>query len=214
MEEAAKAKIFSLKPVTQKLAKVGLVKVYFSCHKMLFTEEDSWSKWSSWSSCSASCGKGNKSRTRTCSSPNTANSVILRGVPRRVNSCFGESVEAEECRSSRICNSGRRKKWSSWSSFSSCSSTCSGGIRQRTRTCEGDRGECFGTPTNTELCGRAECGIQKPVGDGSVSTVLVGGWVGSWLPNVTIVNGRGKSCPAPSLPIWLADHFSVFDGSR
>jgi len=47
-----------------------------------------------------------------------------------------------------------------------------------------------------------------------MSTVLVGGWVGHWLANVTVVSARGRSCPAPSLPIWLADHFSVFDGSR
>ena len=189
-------------------------KYLMKCHNNTFLEEDNWTKWSSWSSCSASCGKGNRSRRRTCSSPNTANSVILRGVPRRANTCVGESSEVKECCSSQICNSGKRKKWSSWSSFSLCSTTCSGGIRQRFRTCEGDRGQCFGTPTDTELCGRSECDMQKPVGDGSVSTVLVGGWVGNWLSNVTIVNGRGKSCPAPSLPIWLADHFSVFDGAR
>ena len=180
----------------------------------MFAEEDSWTKWGSWSPCSATCGKGSRTRRRSCSSPTIANSVILRGVPRRGVTCVGENTEVSECRSPKLCNSGRRKKWSSWSSFSSCSSTCVGGIRQRTRTCEGDRGKCFGTPTDTELCGLSECRIEKAVGDGSVSTVLVGGWVGNWLSNVTIVNGRGKSCPAPSLPIWLADHFSVFDGSR
>jgi len=185
-----------------------------TCNSDTCKEEDSWTKWGSWSPCSATCGKGSRTRRRSCSSPTIANSVILRGVPRRGVTCVGDNSEVSECRSPKLCNSGRRKKWSSWSSFSSCSSTCVGGVRQRTRTCEGDRGKCFGTPTDTELCGVSECRMEKPVGDGSVSTVLVGGWVGNWLSNVTIVNGRGKSCPAPSLPIWLADHFSVFDGSR
>jgi len=185
-----------------------------TCNSNTCKEEVSWSRWGSWSSCSSSCGKGNRERQRSCSSPNTANTVILRVVPRRLSTCVGETTQVEECRSRVLCNSGRRKKWSSWSSFSSCSSTCNGGIRQRTRTCIGDRGECFGSPTDTQLCGTRNCGLEKPAGDGKMSTVLVGGWVGEWLSNVTIVNGRGKSCPAPSLPIWLADHFSVFDGSR
>jgi len=186
-----------------------------TCKSEACEEEERWSKWSSWSSCSASCGKGNRSRRRSCSSLNTAaNSVTLKGVPRRVITCAGETVETEECSSTTICTSGRRRKWSSWGAFSSCSSSCSGGIRKRTRICTGDRGECFGTPTDIKLCGTAQCRLEKPAGDGSVSTVLVGGWVGSWLANVTIVSGKGKSCPAQPLPIWLADHFSVFDGFR
>ena len=177
-------------------------------------EGSSWTVWGSWSSCSKTCGKGSRSRQRTCSTPNTANSVILRSVPQAVTPCPGESKESKECYLERTCKREKQKKWSSWSFFSSCSSTCYGGVRQRTRTCEGDRGKCFGTPTDTEQCGTAECGLQSPAGDGSMSTVLLGGWVGSWLANVTVLDGRGRSCQASPLPIWLADHFSVFDGYR
>merc|ERR1712037_49471 len=31
--------------------------------------------------------------------------------------------------------------------------------------------------------------------------------------DVTVLHSDGKTCGAPSLPIWLADHVSVFDGS-
>jgi len=56
--------------------------------------------------------------------------------------------------------------------------------------------------------------MKKMAGDGSVSTLLVGGWHDdNWLSDVTVLHSDGKTCPAPSLPIWLADHFSVFDGS-
>lgn len=78
----------------------------------------------------------------------------------------------------------------------------------------GVRGDCFGTPTDTDVCATARCPTKKMSGDGSVSSVLVGGWrEGDWLSEVTVLHTNGKSCPLPPLPIWLADHTSAFDGS-
>ena len=175
-----------------------------------------WEQWGSWSACSATCGKGRKERVRDC--PTTTGVVTIRGVPRRAGGgdggCVGDGREVKDC-SNRSCNGGgKRRKWSSWSAWSRCSSSCQGGVRQRKRECAGDRGECFGTPTDTNICGVARCPMKKMSGDGSVSTLLVGGWRNDdWLSDVTVLHSDGKTCAAPSLPIWLADHVSVFDGS-
>merc|ERR1719242_530541 len=175
-----------------------------------------WEQWGSWSACSATCGKGRKERVRDC--PTTTGVVTIRGVPRRAGGgdggCVGDGREVKDC-SNRSCNGGgKRRKWSSWSAWSRCSSSCQGGVRQRKRECAGDRGECFGTPTDTNVCGVARCPMKKMSGDGSVSTLLVGGWHNDdWLSDVTVLHSDGKTCAAPSLPIWLADHVSVFDGS-
>ena len=41
-------------------------------------------------------------------------------------------------------------------------------------------------------------------------TLLIGGWDGEWyMSNVSILTQSGRTCPGPSLPIWLADHFSL-----
>ena len=69
----------------------------------------------------------------------------------------------------------------------------------------------------TVECGVGDCGLARLEATqraGRSATLLVGGWAGQWLNNVTILREDGRSCPGPSLPIWLADHFSVFDGSR
>lgn len=182
------------------------------CNPDVCKGSDSWSAWSSWSGCSVTCGAGVRSRRRSCSSSSSvANSVGLRGG----QGCPGEGREQKQCRSTKLCNRGKRKEWTSWGEFGACSSSCIGGIRQRRRECKGDRGQCFGSPTDTESCGRSDCAVVKPQGDGSMATVLVGGWYNEdWLSNVTVLQSSGKTCPGPSLPIWLADHFSVFDGSR
>ena len=109
---------------------------------------------------------------------------------------------------------GRQKKWSSWTSWTSCSSSCLGGVRTRSRRCEGERGKCFGSSTDKDLCGVKECPLQSSVSDGSQTTVIIAGWTGDFIQNVTLVTSDGKSCPGPNLPIWLADHFSVFDGEK
>ena len=161
------------------------------------------------------CGKGRRERARSCVSPTDV--VVIRGVPRRAGrgkeACPGEGVEGKDCRAGS-CNGGRRRRWSGWGAWSSCSSSCLGGVRQRTRVCEGDRGECFASPTDTEECGTSSCPVRKMAGDGSMAALMVGGWRdNNWLDEVTVLHSDGRSCPAPALPIGLADHITVYTGA-
>ena len=47
-----------------------------------------WTDWSLWSGCSASCGSGQLTRQRYCSSPQPANGG---------NDCSGEAIEQKSC---------------------------------------------------------------------------------------------------------------------
>ena len=118
---------------------------------------------------------------RTCAS--AVSVVVIRGVPRRAGEgeggCRGQGQETSDCREA-VCprattpattrtrglatsgtgltlkdrnRGGRRRAWSVWGAWSGCSSSCQGGVRQRFRTCEGQRGDCFGTPTDNNVCG-------------------------------------------------------------
>ena len=124
-----------------------------SINSTIIADEDTWTQWTSWSSCSATCGPGTRVRRRTCQPPPVADAVALKDAPRRVNICPGNNEEFEKCEE-KSCPRGRRKKWSGWGPFSSCSSTCEGGTQLRHRRCEGERGECFGSPTDIQPCGQ------------------------------------------------------------
>ncbi|XP_062578062.1 SCO-spondin-like isoform X3 [Saccostrea cucullata] len=88
------------------------------------TVNGGWGHWSRLSHCSVSCGRGTRTRTRTCSNPSPANNGA---------DCVGQSTEYHACyEHSCPVNGG----WSHWSPFSLCSATCGRtGIRTRTRTC-------------------------------------------------------------------------------
>ena len=137
--------------------------------------------------------------------------------------CPGADQEAESCSASapcpqRVSSSGsRRRQWSAWGEFSSCSGTC-GGTRRRSRVCEGERGECWGSPSEVRVCGAGPCSLQpSSIEDRDLVTVIIGGFRDDWLQEVTLLRpDTGAVCSGPELPIWLADHFSVAlgDASR
>ena len=134
-----------------------------------------------------------------------------------VSSCPGANKEVDQCSSGRQCvasTTDSRRKWSSWGQFSACSSSCEGGVRHRSRTCEGTRGQCYGSPSDVQSCGHSQCPLDTTISDGSYLTVIIGGWREDWLQNVTFIHSDGRQCPGPDLPIWLADHFSVLVGFR
>ena len=54
----------------------------------LWIVDGNWSEWSSWEECTRSCGRGNRTRTRTCNNP----SVQHGGRP-----CEGTAVETIMC---------------------------------------------------------------------------------------------------------------------
>ena len=178
------------------------------------SDGDSWTQWGSWTPCSATCGRGRRARRRTCQSQSIVSSVILRDAE---SSCPGAGEEIDQCSSSSQCvasSTDSRRKWSSWGQFNSCSSSCAGGVRLRLRTCEGTRGQCYGSPSDVQPCGHSQCPLAISISNGSYVTVIIGGWREDWLQNVTFLHSDGRWCSGPDLPIWLADHFSVLVGFR
>ena len=119
-----------------------------------------WATWSLWSECSKTCANGTKSRQRTCSSPFSK----FGG-----KNCSGERVEIKPCTAGLCPIHG---KWSAWSQWSECSTSCSSGIKSRTRTCSNplprQGGEtCVGNSTETEGCLTLLCPIHGGWGDWS-----------------------------------------------
>lgn len=99
-----------------------------------------WAEWSEFTSCSVSCGIGQKTRTRQCSTENT-------------NDCYGTSEESQECLIVPC------PDWTPWSGFSPCSVSCGGsGIHERTRQCtSGDQKDCKGESIEIHKCNNGPC---------------------------------------------------------
>ena len=68
------------------------------CNSDRCPRQESWTQWSPWTSCSVTCGRGSKSRRRSCSVPSVSSSVILRdAAPRR-----GDCIPAQPDRPTEI----------------------------------------------------------------------------------------------------------------
>ncbi|GFN88312.1 hemicentin-1, partial [Plakobranchus ocellatus] len=112
-----------------------------------------YSPWSSWSSCSASCGRGERSRTRTCDSPAPGNGG---------RNCVGPSSEYSTC-TQELCPV--HGNWSPWGLWGDCSLTCGGGQRRRFRSCSnpppsGSGQPCPGSGEETETCNDQGCPVD------------------------------------------------------
>ncbi|XP_061633910.1 adhesion G protein-coupled receptor B1-like isoform X2 [Phyllopteryx taeniolatus] len=124
-----------------------------------------WDEWSPWSLCSSTCGRGYRSRTRTCTPPQ------FGGDP-----CDGPEKQTKFCNIAVCPVDG---VWNEWSSWSSCSSSCSNGTMQRTRECNGPSyggSECRGEWLETVDCFHGECPVD-----------------GSWQP-WSLWSGCSKTC--------------------
>ncbi|XP_048832437.1 semaphorin-5A isoform X1 [Brienomyrus brachyistius] len=117
---------------------------------MAHTVNGGWSAWSSWSQCSRDCGRGIRSRRRSCTNPEPK----YGGLP-----CPGPALEYQECNVTPCPVDG---SWSCWSPWSKCSVTCGGGHYIRTRSCSsptpaygGDI--CLGLHTEEALCNTQPC---------------------------------------------------------
>ncbi|KAK2164299.1 hypothetical protein LSH36_66g05030 [Paralvinella palmiformis] len=82
-----------------------------------------WSLWGGWTPCSVSCGWGYTKRQRICDNPKPLNGGQY---------CLGLAEESTNCFIMECPIDGG---WSGWSPWSLCSQTCSGGGRQRIRSC-------------------------------------------------------------------------------
>ncbi|XP_052763415.1 uncharacterized protein LOC128205647 isoform X1 [Mya arenaria] len=110
----------------------------------------SWSDWSAWSDCSQSCGKGKRSRYRSCD--------VL--PPFTDGVCIGNDTDTEEC---VIQECPVHISWSDWSAWSDCSQSCGKGKRSRYRSCDVlppfTDGVCIGNDIDTEECVIQECPV-------------------------------------------------------
>ncbi|XP_051775006.1 adhesion G protein-coupled receptor B2 isoform X3 [Erpetoichthys calabaricus] len=105
-----------------------------------------WEEWSPWSLCSVTCGRGSRTRTRTCVAPQHGGKA-----------CEGPEVQTKLC---NIAVCPVEGQWLEWGPWTRCSATCSNGTQQRTRRCNVSvHGwtECKGPHAETRECASAAC---------------------------------------------------------
>ncbi|XP_031178489.1 adhesion G protein-coupled receptor B1 isoform X8 [Sander lucioperca] len=113
------------------------------------TVHGAWDEWSPWSLCSSTCGRGYRSRTRTCTPPQFGG-----------DACDGPEKQTKFCNIAVCPVDG---VWNEWSNWSSCSASCSNGTMQRTRECNGPSyggSECRGEWLETVDCFLGECPVD------------------------------------------------------
>ncbi|XP_005733181.1 hemicentin-1 isoform X1 [Pundamilia nyererei] len=155
-----------------------------SCQGKPCPVDGNWSEWSLWEECSRTCGEGNRTRVRTCSSPPPQHG----GRP-----CEGKAVDVVMCRV-RPCPVGGN--WGSWLPWSPCSETCGRGVQSRIRLCNNpppafDGSQCVGTDTQTQMCKEKPCPV-----DGKWSS-----WVSWGACSVSCGGGtrqRTRLCASPA----------------
>uniref|UniRef100_A0A8C3ILD6 Adhesion G protein-coupled receptor B3 n=1 Tax=Chrysemys picta bellii TaxID=8478 RepID=A0A8C3ILD6_CHRPI len=105
-----------------------------------------WEEWSPWSLCSFTCGRGQRTRTRSCIPPQYGG-----------RSCDGPETQHKPCNIALCPVDGQ---WQEWSSWSHCSVTCSNGTQQRSRQCTAAAhggSECRGPWAESRECHNPEC---------------------------------------------------------
>ncbi|KAF1491003.1 Adhesion G protein-coupled receptor B3, partial [Pygoscelis antarcticus] len=105
-----------------------------------------WEEWSPWSLCSFTCGRGQRTRTRSCIPPQYGG-----------RSCDGPETQHKPCNIALCPVDGQ---WQEWSSWSQCSVTCSNGTQQRSRQCTAAAhggSECRGPWAESRECYNSEC---------------------------------------------------------
>uniref|UniRef100_A0A8C2VRJ2 Hemicentin-1 n=1 Tax=Chinchilla lanigera TaxID=34839 RepID=A0A8C2VRJ2_CHILA len=130
-----------------------------------------WSEWSLWEECTKSCGRGNRTRTRTCNNPPAQHG----GRP-----CEGNAVEIIMC-NVRPCpvHGG----WSPWQPWGECSKSCAEGTQMRARLCNNPPPSfggsyCSGAETQMRVCNERHCPVDgkwSPWGSWSACSVSCGG---------------------------------------
>ncbi|XP_031758128.1 adhesion G protein-coupled receptor B3 isoform X3 [Xenopus tropicalis] len=128
-----------------------------------------WEEWSPWSLCSFTCGRGQRTRTRSCTPPQYGG-----------RHCEGLEMQHKPCNIALCPVDGL---WQEWSAWSQCSVTCSNGTQKRQRECSpASHGgsDCKGPYSETRECHNQECtanGQWNPWGHWSgCSRSCDGGW--------------------------------------
>ncbi|XP_059922302.1 hemicentin-1-like [Gadus macrocephalus] len=156
-----------------------------SCQGKPCPVDGRWSEWSVWEECSRSCGQGNRTRVRSCSSPPAQHGGAV---------CEGRAVEAILC-SVRPCPVAG--SWAAWLPWSPCSETCGEGTQSRLRLCNDpppafDGPRCAGPDAQTQLCRERPCPV-----DGKWSSWVSWGACGVSCGGGTRQRTRLCASPAP-----------------
>ncbi|XP_048581714.1 uncharacterized protein LOC5511228 isoform X2 [Nematostella vectensis] len=111
------------------------------------------SDWTEWTKCTSSCGKGVRSRSRSCTAP----APELGGKP-----CVGPTEQTMACDYGDCPVNGT---WSPWTGWQSCSATCGDGVQSRTRTCNFPQDAkpgsmCEGDDTEQKPCKIKRCPVN------------------------------------------------------
>ncbi|EFO82211.1 CRE-ADT-2 protein [Caenorhabditis remanei] len=109
-----------------------------SCNVATCQNDGIWSLWNEWSDCSRVCGKGLRSRSRSCFG----------------SGCMGASSEQQFC-NEQACATSNANDWGTWSGWSQCSVSCGAGVKRRTRTCR--TGNCPGNYKESAICNDRDC---------------------------------------------------------
>ncbi|XP_069752051.1 adhesion G protein-coupled receptor B2-like isoform X3 [Narcine bancroftii] len=104
-----------------------------------------WEEWSPWSLCSVTCGRGSRTRSRMCVSPQHGGKA-----------CQGPELQTKLCNIALCPVEGQ---WLEWGPWNRCSVTCSNGTQQRTRKCILTHGwmACKGHQAEARDCFNQEC---------------------------------------------------------
>ncbi|KFD55901.1 hypothetical protein M513_03340 [Trichuris suis] len=160
----------------------------FMCHERACdSAAGEWYSWSAWSPCTATCGMGERQRSRICKgtkcngiatmseqckqadcaawAPWEQWSACSRSAGMRfrnrqchgLGKCVGHSTDSEHCMIFVNPNG-----WTEWSAWSDCSRSCGVGLRRRYRTCLGTREMCPGDFKAFETCQMRDCPQTGP----------------------------------------------------
>ncbi|XP_013411289.1 uncharacterized protein LOC106174328 isoform X4 [Lingula anatina] len=127
-----------------------------SCQTQPCPIDGNWGSWGNWSLCDATCGGGNRIRTRSCDNPAPDNNGTF---------CIGSATENESCNNASCPVDGQ---WSTWTPWSACPVTCAGSQQTRSRSCTAPEPAFGGSPcpggqyneTETRNCNTSPCPIN------------------------------------------------------
>lgn len=151
-------------------------------------EDGNWSVWGAWSPCSATCGDGQRSRSRSCTNPPPSGGGA---------DCLGVSQEIEDC-NRRSCEG--IGGWSNWGQWSACSESCNIGIQARTRTCTNPpptipEGACEGFSFETQICSTSGCNVSASVSTVAATTSPVSSTTQTQIgPTVVSLTAKQQAC--------------------